>query len=106
MSTFNEAGSETASTAVWLNNTLCHGRGRPGEDLAGGGRDEIFAMPETELMRALQNATENVLRLAGENFAAKRNRAPGPVGHASLEQQHSLAQHLIDRLLTLSAART
>ena len=106
MSTINEAGSETASTAMPLNNTPCHGRGRPMGDLAGGGRDEIFAMSETELMRALQNATENVFRLAGEKFAAKRKRARGPVGNASLERQHSLAQHLIDRLLTLSAART
>lgn len=104
MSTFNERGSEPTSTAVSLDNAPCHGRRLHGGDLGACSRDEIFAMPEKELMSALQTATENAMRLTGENIAAKRRRARGPVGDASLEHQHLLAQHLINRLLATSAA--
>jgi hypothetical protein len=69
--------------------------------------DTLAGMSEADLMRALRAASEDVLRLAAESFeiAHRRDSARERATHAALEQQHALAEQLIDTLLGLPAAR-
>lgn len=60
-----------------------------------------------ELTRALQQASDDVLRFAGETHAATSRHDEPRARDAfdSLQKQHALAENLIERLLALPASR-
>jgi hypothetical protein len=69
--------------------------------------DDVIGMSEADLMRALRTASEDVLRLAAQSheIACRHDGARARATYDALEQQHALAEQLIDTLLALPAVR-
>ncbi|SPB15641.1 hypothetical protein NOV72_02861 [Caballeronia novacaledonica] len=60
------------------------------------------AATQAELLRALQSASDNIMRLAGKLRGERDATADDAV---TITEQHALAQELIGRLLALPASQ-
>jgi gamma-glutamyl phosphate reductase len=61
-------------------------------------------MTQAELLRALQNASDNIMRLAGQVRASAPEAVEARADELAMARERALAHTIIDRLLALPAA--